>query len=123
MAVVANDIQCLDLRKDREGGLERLARELTRIALDSRGGFDWDRARPPFPGLLTYDEGDAAVYFGRDDDIRRLIERLNARRAQGGTKLVALLGASGSGKSSLMRAGVTRDNRSSWSQNAKRVFF
>ena len=103
---VAPDIQHLDLRKDREGGLERLAAELTRIALDSRGEFPWDSTRSPFPGLLAYDEADAAIFFGRDDDIRRLIERLNARRAQGGIKLIALLGASGSGKSSLIRAGV-----------------
>jgi hypothetical protein len=41
-----------------------------------------------------------------DDEIRSLIERLNARRAQGGIKLIAMRGASGSGKSSLLRAGV-----------------
>jgi WD40 repeat protein len=105
-AYVARDIQHLDLRKDREGGLEQLATRLTEIALNSRGPFEWDIERPPFPGLLAYDEPDAAIYFGRDDDIRRLIERLNARRAQGGAKMVALLGASGSGKSSLMRAGL-----------------
>jgi tetratricopeptide (TPR) repeat protein len=103
---IAPDIQNLDLVKDRQGGLERLASELTRIALNSRGGFPWDSMRPPYPGLLAFDEADAAIYFGRDDDIRRVIERLNARRAQGGIKLVVLLGASGSGKSSLLRAGV-----------------
>jgi hypothetical protein len=91
---------------DREGGLARLKRELVRIALDAQGGFPWDAGRPPFPGLLAFQEEDAAVYFGRGDDIRRLIERLEARRAQGGTKLIALLGSSGSGKSSLLRAGV-----------------
>jgi WD40 repeat protein len=103
---VSPDIQTLDLVKDREGGLERLARQLTEIVLGARGGFDWDSTRPPYPGLLAFDEADAAIYFGRDDDIRRLIERLNARRAQGGAKLIAVLGASGSGKSSLLRAGV-----------------
>jgi hypothetical protein len=56
--------------------------------------------------LLAFEEEDAALYFGRDDDIRRLIERCEARRAQGGAKLIALLGSSGSGKSSLLRAGV-----------------
>lgn len=103
---VSPDIQHLDLIKDREGGLARLASELTRVVVNARGGFEWDHTRPPYPGLLAFDEADAAVYFGRDDDIRRLIERLNARRAQGGAKLVAVLGASGSGKSSLLRAGV-----------------
>ena len=104
--LISPDIQALNLLSDREGGLEQLARQLTRIALDAQGGFPWDAGRPPYPGLLAFQEEDAAIYFGRDDDIRRLIERLNARRAQGGAQLVALLGASGSGKSSLLRAGV-----------------
>lgn len=103
---VSSDIQHLDLVKDREGGLDRLRAELTRIAVDTRGGFPWDGTRSPFPGLQAFEEADAAIYFGRDDEIRRLIERLNARRAQGGEKLVLVLGASGSGKSSLLRAGV-----------------
>jgi WD40 repeat protein len=103
---VSGDIQHLDLVKDREGGLARLATELTEVVVNARGGFGWDQTRPPYPGLLAFDEADAAIYFGRDDDIRRLIERLNARRAQGGAKLIAILGASGSGKSSLLRAGV-----------------
>jgi conflict system STAND superfamily ATPase/TIR domain-containing protein len=105
-AQISPDIQTLNLLSDREGGLERLSRELVRIALDAQGGFKWDASRPPFPGLLAFQEEDAAIYFGRDDDIRRLIERLDAHRAQGGAKLVALLGSSGSGKSSLLRAGV-----------------
>jgi WD40 repeat protein len=103
---VSADIQHLDLIKDREGGMQRLLAELTRITLDTRGGFPWDDARPPYPGLLAFDEADAAIYFGRDDEIRRLIERFNARRAQGGEKLLLVLGGSGSGKSSLLRAGV-----------------
>jgi hypothetical protein len=115
--LIARDIQALDLRSDRDGGLERLARQLTRIALDAQGGFDWDAGRAPFPGLAAFTEEDAAIYFGRDEDIRRLIERMNARRAQGGAKLLALLGSSGSGKSSLLKAGVLprlKRDRSNW---------
>ena len=111
----APDIQQLDLRTDRRGGLERLARAVGQLALDTQGGFPWDSHRPPFPGLLSFEAEDAAIFFGRDDDIRRLIERLNARRVQGGPKLIVVLGASGSGKSSLVRAGVlprlARDKR------------
>ncbi|MGB8846607.1 MAG: TIR domain-containing protein, partial [Terracidiphilus sp.] len=105
-SLVSPDIQHLDLIKDREGGLDRLLKGLTQIALNTRGGYEWDSRRPPYPGLLAFDEADAAIYFGRDDDIRRLLERLNARRVQGGEKLVVVLGGSGSGKSSLLRAGV-----------------
>ena len=103
---IAPDIQQLDLRQDRKGGLERLARELTRLALDAQGGFAWSADRPPYPGLLAFEKEDAAVFFGRDDDIRSLIERLNARRVRGDIKFVAVLGSSGSGKSSVVRAGV-----------------
>jgi len=78
---VSSDIQHLDLVKDREGGPGHLAAELTEVVLNARGGFHWDNKRLPYPGLLAFDEADAAIYFGRDDDIRRLIERLNARRA------------------------------------------
>ena len=105
-AFVSRDIQHLDIVNDREGGLASLAAELTDVVVNARGGFDWDHTRPPYPGMLAFDEADAAIYFGRDDDIRRLIERLNARRAQGGARMIAVLGASGSGKSSLLRAGV-----------------
>ncbi len=62
---VSPDIQHLDLVKDREGGLARLGSELTRLALNARGSFPWDKDRPPFPGLLAFDEADAAIYFGR----------------------------------------------------------
>jgi WD40 repeat protein len=104
--LISPDIQTLNLINDREGGLEQLKRELVRIALDAQGGFEWNASRPPFPGMFAFEEDYAAVYFGRDDDIRHLIERLDARRAQGGAKLIVLLGSSGSGKSSLLRAGV-----------------
>src|ERR1700730_12362992 len=104
--LVAPDIQQLDLRLDREGGLEHLAKELWTLAVNAQGGFEWDPARPPYPGLLAFEKEDAAVFLGRDDDVRRLIERLNAERVNGGARMVAFLGASGSGKSSVIRAGV-----------------
>ena len=104
--VVSSDIQHLNLTTNRQDGLDRLARELTRVALNAQGGFHWEEGRPPYPGLLSFEAADAAVFFGRDDDVLRAIERVNARRVHGGAKLVAILGGSGSGKSSLLKAGV-----------------
>jgi WD40 repeat protein len=107
---IASDLQRLDLRHDRPAGLEQLRRELKRIALQDQGGFPWppagDTNRSPFPGLMVFEAEDAPVFFGRDHDWRAVIERLNARRVQGGPRLLVLLGASGAGKSSLLRAGV-----------------
>ena len=80
--LVSPDIHHLNLLSDGEGGLERLSLALRQIAIDAQGGFAWDPNRQPYPGLMHFTEEDAAIYFGRDDEIRRLIERLNARRAR-----------------------------------------
>jgi WD40 repeat protein len=109
-APIATDLQRLDLRRNREQGLAQLRRELAQIALQDQGGFPWppptEPSRPPFPGLMVFEAEDAPVFFGRDDDWRAVIERLNTRRVQGGPRLLVLLGSSGAGKSSLLRAGV-----------------
>ena len=54
----------------------------------------------PWRGLAAYDVDDARWYAGRE----RLVAELVARLA--GTRLLALVGASGSGKSSALRAGL-----------------
>ena len=56
--------------------------------------------RPPYRGLEAFDEEHADVFFGREGDVQRLLEKLKASR------FLAVLGPSGSGKSSLVRAGL-----------------
>jgi len=56
--------------------------------------------RNPFRGLLPFEEEHAVLFFGRDREIREIATRLEHRR------LLAITGVSGSGKSSLIRAGV-----------------
>ena len=102
----AGDLQRVDFTADRESGQRRLAQRLKDLALDVQSGFEWDPRRPPYPGLAAFEREDAAVYFGRDAEVRELIDRLRARRTMGGARMVVVLGASGSGKSSLVRAGV-----------------
>lgn len=55
----------------------------------------------PWRGLTPYVEDDAALLFGRSRVIRDLAEKLAA-----GAALVAVVGASGTGKSSVVRAGL-----------------
>ena len=57
--------------------------------------------RNPYKGLRPFEEADAADFFGREILVERLVERLND-----GARFVALVGASGSGKSSAVRAGL-----------------
>jgi WD40 repeat protein len=59
----------------------------------------------PYRGLDVFDEQDAEFFFGRDRDVQRLREKLKA------TRFLAVLGASGSGKSSLVRAGLMPELR------------
>lgn len=105
-APITPEIQHLDLSTDEEAGWDQLIENLKKLAINSQQGFRWDSDRSPYPGLLPFEEEDAAVFFGRDDEVRKISEKLNALRVYGGAPLLAIHGASGSGKSSLIKAGV-----------------
>ncbi|GAA2629840.1 XRE family transcriptional regulator [Streptomyces vastus] len=57
-------------------------------------------APPPYAGLRSFREQDAEWFFGRERLVEELAERLERQR------FVVVIGASGSGKSSLLRAGL-----------------
>jgi len=57
--------------------------------------------RNPYKGLRSFTEADAPDFFGRDALVEQLLKRL-----QDGSRLIALVGPSGSGKSSTIGAGV-----------------
>ena len=54
----------------------------------------------PYLGLRPFDAEHATYFFGREREIQRLVEQLK------GTRFLAVLGPSGSGKSSIVRAGL-----------------
>lgn len=54
----------------------------------------------PYQGLTPYEVADSDVFFGRDTDVTACLRRL------GSTGVLVVVGPSGSGKSSLVRAGV-----------------
>ncbi|MCW8217201.1 nSTAND1 domain-containing NTPase [Streptomyces griseolus] len=75
---------------------------------------DWPRDRSPYPGLDAFAEDEAAVFFGREALTVELTRRLHTSSDRPADRFLVLVGASGSGKSSLVRAGVMprlRDRR------------
>jgi WD40 repeat protein len=57
----------------------------------------------PFKGLEAFQQTDSHFFFGRENLISKSLKRLRQDRP---TRFLAVIGASGSGKSSLVRAGV-----------------
>ncbi len=63
--------------------------------------FSGSSVRNPYKGLASFTERDADDFFGRDRLIARIVERFAS-----GSRLVAVIGSSGCGKSSLLTAGA-----------------
>jgi formylglycine-generating enzyme required for sulfatase activity len=99
-------------------GLQRLKHGLEEAGLDAKY-FAWppenDPNRPPYRGLRPLEAEDAGVYFGRDAPIVEALDRLRGLRETTPPRLLVILGASGAGKSSFLRAGLfsrlARDDR------------
>ncbi|MGH3971585.1 MAG: WD40 repeat domain-containing protein, partial [Mycobacterium sp.] len=74
-----------------------------------------DPRRAPYRGWEPFEDIDAAVFFGRDAAIMRGMDELRTMRRFGLKSLFVVLGPSGSGKSSFLRAGLIprlqRDDR------------
>ncbi|MEO7221805.1 MAG: TIR domain-containing protein [Devosia sp.] len=99
-------------------GLARLRSGLEKAGLDATT-FHWppphDLGRSPYRGLLPLDQDDAGIFFGRDGAIVLTLDALRGLRANAAPRFATILGASGSGKSSFLRAGILprlrRDSR------------
>jgi WD40 repeat protein len=93
----------IDLRQglDDPEGLQRLlagvqGKAIDRIAPDLIGVS-------PYRGLLPFREQDAGLFFGRERFIEELVAKVRQRTS---TNTVAIVGRSGSGKSSVVSAGL-----------------
>ena len=98
--------QIVDLTGEREAAYQRIWRGLREAGLDPADMFEWDGDRAPYPGLNAFQEEDCAVFFGREKDIRDGLDSLNRMQRLGAGRALIVLGSSGSGKSSLVRAGL-----------------
>jgi energy-coupling factor transporter ATP-binding protein EcfA2 len=100
-----DDLQWIDLSEG-ETAFAHLFSELRLAGLVPADSFAWDPTRSPYPGLEAFSGEDAAVFFGRDQEIYRLLELLQPTLQRDAGRFVAVVGPSGSGKSSLVRAGL-----------------
>ena len=99
-------------------GLQRLKHGLAEAGLEAKY-FAWppasDPNRPPYRGLRPLEAEDAGIFFGRDAPIIEALDWLRGLLATTPPRLLVILGASGSGKSSFLRAGflprLKRDDR------------
>ena len=98
------DEQFIDLTGDPDA-YRRLKEGLKRAGLDPTS-FPFEAGRRPYPGFAYLEEQDAAVFFGRDAQIVRGLDEIRRLARTGVTRMFVILGASGSGKSSFLRAGL-----------------
>ena len=87
------------LRTHLQNLLDQMAGESTEVI------WDTEKQGPPFLGLEAFQPQHAAVFFGREEEILEARRALK-EQARDGCAFLLLSGASGSGKSSLARAGV-----------------
>ncbi len=59
----------------------------------------------PYKGLYYFEESDAEIFFGREELTQTLVDHVN-HAVKTDQRFLAVVGASGSGKSSVIRAGV-----------------
>lgn len=90
-------------------GLERLRIGLAGAGIDPRY-FAWppenDPDRTPYRGLQPLEAEDAGIFFGRDGPAVIGLDLLRGLREASPPRLLVILGASGAGKSSFLRAGL-----------------
>jgi formylglycine-generating enzyme required for sulfatase activity len=90
-------------------GLQRLKIGVERGGVDPKY-FPWppanDPNRPPYRGLKPLEAEDAGIFFGRDAPVIGALDLLRGLREAPPPRLLVILGASGAGKSSFLRAGL-----------------
>ncbi|MGC4821764.1 AAA family ATPase [Micromonospora sp. DT63] len=77
-----------------------------RFFVHRRTAVTWRGAESPYPGLAPFTAERAGVFFGRDREARDVLNRLERSGPAPATRIVTVVGPSGVGKSSLIRAGV-----------------
>ena len=97
-------------RDDRYADAQGLAEALAAVRDAPPGAAGLQRAeeRSPYPGLRSFTERDAHQFVGRETEIASVWDRIRQHR------LLAIIGPSGAGKTSFVRAGVVPGRKDGW---------
>ncbi len=99
--------RCLEKRRERRIGSAREVLEELEALRPSRPHRAADEHATPFPGLVAFQESEADRFFGRTRETLHVLAQLREH------PLLGVIGPSGVGKSSFVRAGVVPALRSS----------
>jgi len=104
-------MRCLEKRREeRFQGAHDLGLALEAVLAAPAGAAVLEEVeeRSLYPGLSSFTEKDTAHFFGREEEVKALWQRLRNR------KLLAVIGPSGTGKTSFVRAGVIPAAPAGW---------
>jgi len=91
-------LRLTELGNDTE--LSRIVETITSDSEPARARTEQATGGSPYKGLVPYEEADASIFFGRQNLVAHIIKNLEDSR------FLALIGPSGVGKTSVVRAGV-----------------
>ena len=104
----------VDLLREQASHMRLVREDVSVIERRVRSGFDGGGPGPdgtlrwvggcPYQGLSRFEEDQSPVFYGREQATAELVGRLSERLT--GPGLIVVTGASGAGKSSLLRAGL-----------------
>ena len=100
-----SDTQVFPWKSGKPEGLAAL-RKLLETSTVSPNRFSWARGRNPFPGLGAFKEEFAGVFYGRDEWISKFLQPMEGTHLSEQSTVISIVGHSGVGKSSIVRAGI-----------------
>jgi hypothetical protein len=93
-------------RLDDPQALSRIVAGLDSLGVGPHDAIDWSGKRPPYPGLASFELDDGGVYFGREREVNRALDAISDIAMFASASALFIVGASGSGKSSFLKAGL-----------------
>ena len=103
---ILHERQRVRLRDYDNRSWQEVLEALDRSGLDPDDWFPIPSNVGPYPGLVAFDEKDAGVFFGRKQEVTEHLAILDTLRGPDRSQVLVISGGSGSGKSSLLRAGL-----------------